>query len=85
MFKIKTILTIFMCVYPLENSFGQSYPDLTILFDYFDETVEIYVEDYEIVINADGVPHHKSPYFARTWAQTNNGFYYFIDEDGVIG
>ena len=82
MFKIKTILTIFMCVYPLENSFGQSYPDLTILFDYFDETVEIYVEDYEIVINADGVPHHKSPYFARTWAQTNNGFYYFIDEDG---
>ncbi len=82
MFKFKIILTILIFVYPLENSFGQDYPDLTILFDYFDETVEIYTDGYEIVINADGVPHHKSPYFARTWAQTDNGFYYFIDEDG---
>ena len=64
--------------------FGQSYPDMTILFDYFDETVEIYVDqnEYEIVINADGVPHHQSPYFVSTWAESNNGFYYFIDENG---
>ena len=81
MFRFKIILTILIFVYPLENSFGQGYPDLTILFDYFDETVEIYTDGYEIVINADGIPHHKSPYFARTWAQTDNGFYYFIDED----
>ncbi|SVC00736.1 uncharacterized protein METZ01_LOCUS253590, partial [marine metagenome] len=82
MFMIKTILIILTCVFPLTKSFSQEYPDLTILFEYFDETVEIYADGYEIVINADGVPHHKSPYFARTWAQTDNGFYYFIDEDG---
>ena len=82
MFMIKTNLIILTCVFPLTKSFSQEYPDLTILFEYFDETVEIYADGYEIVINADGVPHHKSPYFARTWAQTDNGFYYFIDEDG---
>ena len=81
-FMIKTILIILTCVFPLTKSISQDYPDLTILFEYFDETVEIYADGYEIVINADGVPHHKSPYFARTWAQTDNGFYYFIDEDG---
>ena len=54
---------------------AQDQPDMTILFDYFDSTVTIYVDDDEIVIEGDGVPSHLSPYFVQTYGQTQNGFY----------
>ena len=37
---------------------AQDQPDMTILFNYFDSTVTIYVDDDEIVIEGDGVPSH---------------------------
>ena len=59
--------------------------DMTILFQYFDETVDIYVDGDEIVISADGVPSHLSPYFPETYNDSQNGLYYFedLDEDGI--
>ena len=61
---------------------AQDQPDMTILFDYFDSTVTIYVDNDEIVIEGDGVPSHLSPYFVQTYGQTQNGFYYWLDSDG---
>ena len=61
---------------------AQDPPDMTILFDYFDSTVTIYVDGDEIVIEGDGVPSHLSPYFVQTYGQTQNGFYYWLDSDG---
>ena len=61
---------------------AQDPPDMTILFDYFDSTVTIYVDGDEIVIEGDGVPSHLSPYFVQTYGQTQNGFYYWFDSDG---
>ena len=40
--------------------------DLTKVFKYFDTSVNVYVDGDDIVINADGVPGHKSPYFPQT-------------------
>ena len=64
---------------------AQDPPDMTILFNYFDSTVTIYVDNDEIVIEGDGVPSHLSPYFVQTFSQTSNGMYYWQDddEDGV--
>ena len=39
---------------------AQDSPDMTILFDYFDSTVTIYIDGDEIVIEGDGVPSHFS-------------------------
>ena len=61
---------------------AQDQPDMTILFDYFDSTVTIYVDNDEIVIEGDGVPSHFSPYFVQTYGQTQNGFYYWSDNNG---
>ncbi|SVB18073.1 uncharacterized protein METZ01_LOCUS170927, partial [marine metagenome] len=61
---------------------AQDQPDMTILFNYFDSTVTIYVDNDEIVIEGDGVPSHLSPYFVQTYDQTQNGFYYWLDSDG---
>ena len=61
---------------------AQDPPDMTILFDYFDSTVTIYVDGDELVIEGDGVPSHLSPYFVQTYGQTQNGFYYWLDSDG---
>jgi len=61
---------------------AQDQPDMTILFNYFDSTVTIYVENDEIVIEGDGVPSHLSPYFVQTYGQTQNGFYYWLDNNG---
>ena len=61
---------------------AQDPPDMTILFDYFDSTVTIYIDGDEIVIEGDGVPSHLSPYFVQTYGQTQNGFYYWFDSDG---
>jgi len=61
---------------------AQDQPDMTILFNYFDSTVTIYVDNDEIVIEGDGVPSHLSPYFVQTYGQTQNGFYYWLDSDG---
>ena len=61
---------------------AQDQLDMTILFDYFDSTVTIYVDNDEIVIEGDGVPSHLSPYFVQTYGQTQNGFYYWLDSDG---
>ena len=61
---------------------AQDQPDMTILFDYFDTTVTIYVDGNDIVIEGDGVPGHLSPYFVQTYGQTQNGFYYWLDNDG---
>ena len=61
---------------------AQAQPDMTILFDYFDSTVTIYVDGNDIVIEGDGVPSHLSPYFVQTYAQTQNGFYYWLDNNG---
>ena len=55
---------------------AQDQHDMTILFDYFDSTVTIYIDGDEIVIEGDGVPSHFSPYFVQTYGQTLNGFYY---------
>lgn len=63
-------------------SFSQTQPDLTVLFDQFDSTVTVYVDGDEIVIEADGVPGHLSPYFVQTYNQSNNGFYFWEDSDG---
>jgi len=59
--------------------------DMTVLFQYFDESVDIYVEEDEIVISADGVPSHLSPYFPETYNNSENGLYYFEDQnnDGI--
>ena len=59
-------------------------PDMTVLFQYFDQTVDIYVDGDEIVISADGVPSHLSPYFPETYGDSQNGLYYFedLDNDG---
>ena len=51
--------------------FAQDQLDMTVLFDYFDSTVTIYVDGDEIVIEGDGVPSHYSPYFVQTYSQTN--------------
>tara|TARA_B110000438_G_scaffold26004_1_gene24634 strand:+ start:7068 stop:8591 length:1524 start_codon:yes stop_codon:yes gene_type:complete len=56
--------------------------DMTVLFQYFDESVDIYVDGDEIVINADGVPSHLSPYFPETYNDSENGLYFFEDLDG---
>ena len=40
--------------------------DLSVLFKHFDESVNIYIEGNNIVIQSDGVPGHKSPYFPKT-------------------
>ena len=61
---------------------AQDPPDMTILFNYFDSTVTIYVDGNDIVIEGDGVPSHLSPYFVQTYGQTQNGFYYWLDSDG---
>jgi len=61
---------------------AQDEPDMTILFNYFDSTVTIYVDGNDIVIEGDGVPSHLSPYFVQTYAQTQNGFYYWLDNNG---
>ena len=61
---------------------AQDQPDMTILFNYFDSTVTIYVDGNDIVIEGDGVPSHLSPYFAQTYGQTQNGFYYWLDNNG---
>jgi len=61
---------------------AQDEPDMTILFNYFDSTVTIYVDNDEIVVEGDGVPSHLSPYFVQTYAQTQNGFYYWLDNNG---
>ena len=53
--------------------FAQNQPDMTVLFEYFDSTVTIYVDGEEIVIEGDGVPSHLSPYFCQTYNLTNNG------------
>ena len=45
---------------------AQDEPDMTILFNYFDSTVTIYIDEDEIVIEGDGVPSHLSPYFVQT-------------------
>ena len=59
--------------------------DLTILFKYFDKSVNIFAEGSDIVIQADGVPGHKSPYFPKSVDLSNGGYYYWIDQnsDGV--
>ena len=56
--------------------------DLTVLFQYFDESVDIYVDEDEIVINANGVPSHLSPYFPETFNDSQNGLYFFEDNNG---
>ena len=61
---------------------AQDQPDMTILFNYFDSTVTIYVDGNDIVIEGDGVPSHLSPYFVQTYGQTQNGFYYWLDHNG---
>ena len=61
---------------------AQDQHDMTILFDYFDSTVTIYIDGDEIVIEGDGVPSHFSPYFVQTYGQTQNGFYYWLDNNG---
>ena len=60
----------------------QSDFDLSVLFKHFDESVNIYIEGNNIVIQADGVPGHKSPYFPKTVDLSNGGYYYWIDQDG---
>ena len=59
--------------------------DLSVLFKHFDESVNIYIEGNNIVIQADGVPGHKSPYFPKTVDLSNGGYYYWIDQnsDGI--
>ena len=71
---LKLSVTIFLS--------AQDSPDMTILFDYFDSTVTIYIDGDEIVIEGDGVPSHFSPYFVQTYGQTQNGFYYWLDNNG---
>jgi len=61
---------------------AQDQSDMTILFNYFDSTVTIYVDGNDIVIEGDGVPSHLSPYFVQTYGQTQNGFYYWLDHNG---
>ena len=55
--------------------------DLTKVFKYFDTSVNVYVDGDDIVINADGVPGHKSPYFPQTENLSQNGYYYWVDSD----
>ena len=43
---------------------AQNQPDMTVLLDYFDSTVTIYVDGDEIVMEGDGVPSHFSPYLS---------------------
>ncbi len=74
------IITIILMMFGV--SFSQTQPDLTVLFDQFDSTVTVYVDGDEIVIEADGVPSHLSPYFVQTYNQSNNGFYFWEDTDG---
>ena len=82
--KIKMIKQIIMYLSVLINVelFAQDQLDMTVLFDYFDSTVTIYVDGDEIVIEGDGVPSHYSPYFVQTYSQTNNGMYYWQDNNG---
>ena len=58
--KIKMIKQLIMYLYVLINVelFAQDQLDMTVLFDYFDSTVTIYVDGDEIVIEGDGVPSH---------------------------
>ena len=66
-------------------SFIYAQPDMTVLFQYFDESVDIYVDGDEIIISADGVPSHLSPYFPETYNDSQNGLYFFEDlnSDGI--
>ena len=59
--------------------------DMTVLFQYFDDSIDIYVDEDEIVISADGIPSHLSPYFPETYNDSENGLYYFEDlnSDGI--
>ena len=54
------------------------------MFKHFDESVNIYIEGNNVVIQADGVPGHK-PYFPKTVDLSNGGYYYWIDQnsDGI--
>ena len=54
--KIKMIKQIIMYLSVLINVelFAQDQLDMTVLFDYFDSTVTIYVDGDEIVIEGDG-------------------------------
>ena len=84
MINTKRIKQIFLPLFISVNMLliAQNQPDMTVLFDYFDSTITIYVEGDEIVIEGDGVPSHLSPYFVQTYSQTNNGMYYWQDDDG---
>jgi len=84
MINTKRIKQIFLPLFISVNMLliAQDQPDMTVLFDYFDSTITIYVEGDEIVIEGDGVPSHLSPYFVQTYSQTNNGMYYWQDDDG---
>ena len=63
-------------------SFTYSQPDMTVLFQYFDQSVDIYVDGDQIVITGDGVPSHLSPYFPETYNDSQNGLYFFEDLNG---
>ena len=71
---------IFRILFPL-IAIINAQNDMTVLFQYFDESVDIYVEEDEIVISADGVPSHLSPYFPETFNDSQNGLYYFEDQN----
>jgi len=55
---------------------------MTVLFQYFDQSVDIYVDGDQIVITGDGVPSHLSPYFPETYNDSQNGLYFFEDLNG---
>ncbi|MEA1882706.1 MAG: YHYH protein [Candidatus Marinimicrobia bacterium] len=55
--------------------------DLTKVFKHFDSSVSVYTEGDYIVIKADGVPGHRSPYFPKKENLTQNGYYYWVDSD----
>ena len=78
---MKAIFKLIILLITIIN--GQN--DMTVLFQYFDESIDIYVDGDEIVINADGVPSHLSPYFPETYNDSENGLYYFedIDDNGI--
>ena len=81
--RIKSIQSLFYLTLTITMVLqAQDEPDMTILFNYFDSTVTIYVDGNDIVIEGDGVPSHLSPYFVQTYAQTQNGFYYWLDNNG---